>query len=346
MFQILILCRPQYESALCDELVDIDLPFSLVSQGNGYIEITCEKIPKVLIFERQRILNCALLPIERVHNLSLQDAQAIFAPLIHDPMPWAPFLSTEEEAVKAIGIPVETILRHASRLILKDVPALKALERKAENLIAQNRGKLLHCFLCHAGLYFGIHEPARLSAKEPGGVRRMRFDSGAPSRSYLKVEEALALMQCEPQAKEKVVDLGAAPGGWSFAFAKRGCYVTSVDNGPLKIKTDYSGEIHHLRVDGPSFNPDPSHLPVDWLVADMLIPPAKALELLRKWAGRKWTKQLIVNIKIPQHNVYQGLKGVVEWIKAPQFSGLQIRQLYHDRQEVTIFGSIKHKEAP
>lgn len=74
-----------------------------------------------------------------------------------------------------------------------------------------------------------------------GGQRRMADDPQAPSRSYLKAEEAYAVLGREPAAGETVVDLGAAPGGRSYSAAKRGARVVAVDNGPLK-----AGAIHAL----------------------------------------------------------------------------------------------------
>ena len=47
------------------------------------------------------------------------------------------------------------------------------------------------------------------------GPRRMADDSRAPSRSYLKIEEAYGLIGRQPGPGETVADLGAAPGGWS-----------------------------------------------------------------------------------------------------------------------------------
>ena len=54
------------------------------------------------------------------------------------------------------------------------------------------------------------------------GQRRMADDDLAPSRSYLKVEEAYVVLGREPAEGETVCDLGAAPGGWSYSAAKRG----------------------------------------------------------------------------------------------------------------------------
>eukprot|EP01139_Manchomonas_bermudensis_P010820 Amastigsp_a341215_6.p1 type:complete len:222 gc:universal Amastigsp_a341215_6:84-749(+) len=57
------------------------------------------------------------------------------------------------------------------------------------------------------------------------GQQRMRMDSRAPSRSFLKLEEALRILGRAPEPRELVLDLGAAPGGWAYAAAKRGASV-------------------------------------------------------------------------------------------------------------------------
>ena len=71
------------------------------------------------------------------------------------------------------------------------------------------------------------------------GIPRLRMPGGAPSRSTLKLAEAFVtfLGDREPEvlrAGMRAVDLGAAPGGWTWQLARRGLRVTAVDNGPLK----------------------------------------------------------------------------------------------------------------
>ncbi|HBR14741.1 MAG TPA: rRNA methyltransferase, partial [Candidatus Omnitrophica bacterium] len=63
--------------------------------------------------------------------------------------------------------------------------------------------------------------------------QRMQMDPQAPSRSYLKIEEAFHIFGCEPGKNDTVIDLGAAPGGWSHSALKRGASVIAIDNGPL-----------------------------------------------------------------------------------------------------------------
>jgi 23S rRNA C2498 (ribose-2'-O)-methylase RlmM len=176
-----------------------------------------------------------------------------------------------------------------------------------------------------------------LSDPWPGGVHRMPEDPAAPSRSVLKLEEALDVMGVQPQAGERVVDLGAAPGGWSWACVKRGCSVTAVDNGPLSLTSlgEWGGELTHRREDGLRFRPE---RPVDWLLSDMLIAPGQALGLLRKWHAAGWARRYIVNFKLPQREAAAALAPICDALDALPGLRYRLRQLYHDRREVTLMG--------
>ena len=68
----------------------------------------------------------------------------------------------------------------------------------------------------------------------PNGVCRFVEDrTGPPSRAYLKFWEACALLRRWPAPGETCFDLGAAPGGWTWALARLGARVTAVDKAPL-----------------------------------------------------------------------------------------------------------------
>jgi 23S rRNA (cytidine2498-2'-O)-methyltransferase len=81
------------------------------------------------------------------------------------------------------------------------------------------------------------------------GQRRMKDDPLAPSRSFLKIEEAFSVFGQSPSAGDSVVDLGAAPGGWSYSAAKRGATVFAIDNGPLKKGASDNHAIKHMKQD-------------------------------------------------------------------------------------------------
>lgn len=173
------------------------------------------------------------------------------------------------------------------------------------------------------------------------GQQRMRMDSHAPARSYLKIEEAFLILGHEPRKNETVVDLGAAPGGWSYSALKRGASVTAIDNGPLKGPVKSSQNISHLKVDAITYCQGRSN-PADWLFCDILDKPEVTLNLLKKWLRQKWCRYFIASIKVGRNDPIQLLRMIRDHQKGllPYCKYLHIRQLYHDREEITLMGKV------
>lgn len=74
----------------------------------------------------------------------------------------------------------------------------------------------------------------RCSSPFPNGEPAFVEDrEGPPSRAYLKLWEAFARLRRQPQPRERCLDLGAAPGGWTRLLARSGAEVLAVDKAPL-----------------------------------------------------------------------------------------------------------------
>lgn len=165
-----------------------------------------------------------------------------------------------------------------------------------------------------------------------GGQRRMADDPQAPSRSYLKAEEAYVVLGREPAPGETVADLGAAPGGWSYSAARRGALVTAVDNGPLKGAGLHPG-ITHKTEDAFTFRPEAT---VDWLFCDMVEDPERIIALVDRWLKEGWCKRLVVNLKFGRTDPVALLRKA-ELLRR-HCPGLKARHLFHDREEFTLVG--------
>ncbi len=176
-----------------------------------------------------------------------------------------------------------------------------------------------------------------------GGQRRMADDAEAPSRSYLKVEEAYGVLGAEPAPGELVVDLGAAPGGWSYSAAKRGARVIAIDNGPLKGGALDHPLIEHRREDAFGFRPSADE-PVDWLFCDLVEDPHHvARNLITPWLINGWCKRFVVILKFGRVNA-SALLAEMTHADSPfvqTTSRLRVRHLYHDREEFTLVGELK-----
>jgi 23S rRNA (cytidine2498-2'-O)-methyltransferase len=174
------------------------------------------------------------------------------------------------------------------------------------------------------------------------GPRRMADDERAPSRSYLKVEEAYAIFGREPAAGETVADLGAAPGGWSFSAAKRGARVVAVDNGPLKGGAADNPLIDHRREDAFSFRPAPGER-FDWLLCDLVEDPNHVLEnVVRPWLENRWCARFVINLKFGRVDPLAFLRQMRTpgGVLARHAPGARVRHLYHDREEFTVVGEV------
>jgi 23S rRNA (cytidine2498-2'-O)-methyltransferase len=177
-----------------------------------------------------------------------------------------------------------------------------------------------------------------------GGQRRMADDPAAPSRSYLKVEEAYGILGREPGPDETVVDLGAAPGGWSYSAAERGARVIAVDNGPLKGGAAGHARIEHRREDAFGFRPGPG-VACDWLFCDVVEEPHHVSRaIVARWLGGRWCRWFVVNLKFGRADVLELLDSVRREL-APLCDRLVIRHLFHDREEITLVGETRRAGA-
>jgi 23S rRNA (cytidine2498-2'-O)-methyltransferase len=205
------------------------------------------------------------------------------------------------------------------------------------------RGPRLHVSLLDRHrVVLGASAPDN-SSPWPMGIPRLRFPAGAPSRSGLKLIEALMLFIGEDElpgrmrAGRVAIDLGASPGGWSQVLASRGVRVVAVDNGPIAPEVMQTQLVEHRREDAFRFRPE---LPVDWMVCDVVAAPARIAALVAQWVARRWCRETIFNLKLPNKERWreaQRCHGVIEktLVAAEGDHALRFKHLYHDRDEIT-----------
>lgn len=186
---------------------------------------------------------------------------------------------------------------------------------------------------------------ARSRSPFPGGIPRLRLQASAPSRSAMKLEEAWKVFLSPERALEvlgggkKAVDLGAAPGGWTWQLVRQGMLVTAVDNGPMDAELMASGHVEHVEADGYRWRP---HRAVDWMVCDIVDQPRKTATLAVDWFVNRLCRYSVFNLKLPMKKRYD------EWLicrsmitdrldEAGMRYQLRARHLYHDREEITCF---------
>jgi 23S rRNA (cytidine2498-2'-O)-methyltransferase len=220
-------------------------------------------------------------------------------------------------------------------------PLALALRERGSLEEGAKRPTLHALFADGATAYVGASAPPWRNAW-PMGIARLRMPGAAPSRSTLKLAEAIQAFLGDDEtdllrAGMNAVDLGAAPGGWTWQLARRGLRVTAVDNGALKGGIADDPLVTHVRADAFAFRP---RRPVDWLVCDVVEQPSRIAALVSRWIATGDARRAIFNLKLPMKRRYDEVRRCEALVRdaleaARVRHTLAFRQLYHDREEVT-----------
>jgi 23S rRNA (cytidine2498-2'-O)-methyltransferase len=153
-------------------------------------------------------------------------------------------------------------------------------------------------------------------------------DRTAPNRAYLKLWEALTLIDQRPQPGELCVDLGASPGGWTWVAQKLGARVISVDKAALDPQIARLAGVVYRRES--AFALDPQNVGrIDWLFADIACYPQRLLTLVRKWLAAGTAKRFVCTIK------FQGPTDLDVMREFSNIPGSRLIHLHHNKHELT-----------
>jgi 23S rRNA (cytidine2498-2'-O)-methyltransferase len=347
--QIMLLCRPGFESECAAEMMDYarKAGFSAyinAKKDSGYAQLVNAENRGIhpllhainfneLIFTRQWFAST-----EKINGLPEQNRTAPLVSLAKKIADELDCSFSELELSYADTNEGKTLNRFCTAFRPHMLAALTQ-----HKLLSKHTGLRLHIFFMDsANAWMGI-SPLDNSAQDPMGIPRLRMPRSAPSRSTLKLDEAVNWFFSKEQQSSwfkpgmHAVDLGAAPGGWSWQLVNRGLLVTAVDNGPMDKTLMSSGMVEHLRSDAFTYKPDTK---IDWLVCDMAERPLHVSRLIARWFIQGSCRAAIFNLKLPMKKRYQSVlecKDLLnrELTKTGIKHSLQIKQLYHDREEVT-----------
>jgi len=222
-------------------------------------------------------------------------------------------------------------------LAKRGIPVFRKAERRLHLLFSDSR---------HVRIGFSTGDEGSASAN---GILRLKFPHAAPSRSVLKLDEALQVLLDDAERETALrpgmlaVDLGAAPGGWTWLLVQQSIRVIAVDNGPMQPALMDSGLVEHRREDGFRYRPS---RPVDWLLCDMVEQPQRIAALMGDWLLRGDCRRALFNLKLPMKKRHECLQECLTGLRLRlDEAGLRhqrlCKQLYHDREEVTVHISIQ-----
>ncbi len=178
-----------------------------------------------------------------------------------------------------------------------------------------------------------LASPAKTSPFVDGAPRFVEDRAGPPSRAYLKLWEALTRLGTHPQPGELCLDLGAAPGGWTWVLASLGARVIAVDRAPLDPHVAAMPGVA-ARLES-AFGLDPASVaPVDWLCSDVIAYPARLLALVRRWIDSGRARRIVCSVKF---------QGETDHDTADAFAAIpggRLVHLFHNKHELTFVWGI------
>lgn len=198
--------------------------------------------------------------------------------------------------------------------------------------------------------FLGRHEHRAGIEPVPGNIPRIPMPPSAPSRSYLKIEEAILRYRPPMKPGLRVLEVGCAPGGATTAMLARGFIVRGVD--PQRMDERLYREQNFTSVQRParqltrddvtSFNPD-------WIVMDMNIAPLEALDelghvirlLKASHRASLAIKKGFLTLKLNDWSFARMIPLYLKRISEMGFMDLKATQLCANRQEFLVAGSFR-----
>lgn len=171
-----------------------------------------------------------------------------------------------------------------------------------------------------------LASPTKTSPFVNGECRFEEDHIGPPSRAYLKLWEACTRLGWYPQPGETCLDLGASPGGWTWALAELGATVTAIDKAPLDAKVTARPNVTTRQESAFSLEPEK----VDWLFSDVIAYPDRLLALIQRWIAADAPKRIICTIK------FQGATDHATAETLAAIPGSRLLHLSHNRHELTF----------
>lgn len=171
-----------------------------------------------------------------------------------------------------------------------------------------------------------LASPTKSSPFPMGECRFEEDRTGPPSRAYLKLWEALTHLGAHPGPGDRCLDLGAAPGGWTWVLARLGATVRAVDKAPLDVRLAAMPGVEPIIRSAFALAPEP----VDWLVCDVIAYPTRLLGLIKQWVAAGAAGRIVCTLKF---------QGATDHEAAAGFAALphgRLIHLFHNKHELTF----------
>jgi 23S rRNA (cytidine2498-2'-O)-methyltransferase len=190
--------------------------------------------------------------------------------------------------------------------------------------------------------YLGISTAEENLSAWPGGARHFAQTQEQISRAEFKLLEALEVFGISLPENGRALDLGAAPGGWTRLLLDAGLSVIAVDPANLDPRLARRKQLEHYRGYAENYLEGAlqRRYRFDIIANDMRMDAREAARLLDSAAECLRPDGVMISVlKLPHAapgiNPLINLKDALHTIRQ-RYGIVQARQLFHNRQEVTV----------
>lgn len=188
--------------------------------------------------------------------------------------------------------------------------------------------------------WLGLHAHAPWHSAHPGGRPPCVLPPEAPSRAYLKLEEALVWSGLPLRAGDTAVELGSAPGGASYGLLRRGLRVIGIDPAAMDERVLLYPEFTHIQT--PVHRVDREELPdqIEWLILDINLAPEIALTQIARLSRRMKSSLcgVLLTLKLNEPRFADDVPKMLGMLWDMGFDGIRAAQLPSHRRELVAIG--------
>lgn len=196
--------------------------------------------------------------------------------------------------------------------------------------------------------WLGYHVQGPGHSPYPGGDPQVELPKGAPSRAYLKLEEAVIASGAPLNRGDTAVEIGSSPGGASFALLQRGLQVIGIDPAEMDPRVVAHPSFQHLRAPVAAVRREDLPAKIDWLLLDMNVAPSVTLHQVERLAGRMkdTLKGVILTFKLNEPEFAIEIPEWIERVRALGMSRVKALQLRSNKREICIVGVTRIGASP
>ncbi len=217
----------------------------------------------------------------------------------------------------------------AQDIFKKEINEYSPINKTIINLIALGENEI----------WYGVHKTGKLTTNFPNANPDIIMPIESPSRSYLKIAEAIKLFNISVSRTDNWLDFGSAPGGASYYLLSLGCKVWGID--PAKMAKMIMDNTSYVHIEKPVQDLSQEELPfrdIHWVHADLNLNPNQSikevLRLCKKYSAR--LKGIIFTIPMIKMDYIEDIEELEDRFLDWGFTNVTSRQIPSHKNEYVI----------